>query len=84
MPFSPVSSFRAKTKNFPWETLLLRYFPSPALNPSPLYAKIELSLISLLIKSIAGIDFSQKGLMFHEAREKSLHTTGICQPLSHR
>ena len=32
--------------------------PPPALNPSPLYAKIELSLISLLIKSIAGIGFS--------------------------
>ena len=32
--------------------------PHPALNPSPLYAKIELSLISLLIKSIAGIGFS--------------------------
>ena len=31
--------------------------PPPALNPSPLYAKIELSLISLLIKSIAGIGF---------------------------
>lgn len=36
----------------------LTLLPSPALNPSPLYAKIELSLISLLIKSIAGIDFS--------------------------
>ena len=33
-------------------------FTPPALNPSPLYAKIELSLISLLIKSIAGIGFS--------------------------
>ena len=32
--------------------------PPPALNPSTLYAKIELSLISLLIKSIAGIGFS--------------------------
>ena len=32
--------------------------PPPALNPAPLYAKIELSLISLLIKSIAGIGFS--------------------------
>ena len=32
--------------------------PPPALNHSPLYAKIELSLISLLIKSIAGINFS--------------------------
>lgn len=58
MPFSPVSSFRAKVRNLPWETLLLRHFPSPALNPYALYAKIELSLISLLIKSIAGIDFS--------------------------
>ena len=32
--------------------------PPPALNHSLLYAKIELSLISLLIKSIAGIGFS--------------------------
>ena len=42
------------TKNAPLTSLLL----PPALNPSPLYAKIELSLISLLIKSIAGINFS--------------------------
>ena len=41
------------TKNAPLTSLL-----PPALNPSPLYAKIELSLISLLIKSIAGIGFS--------------------------
>ena len=40
------------------KTLLSHHFSSPALNPSPLYAKIELSLISLLIKSIAGIGFS--------------------------
>jgi len=40
-------------KSAPLTSLLL-----PALNPSPLYAKIELSLISLLIKSIAGINFS--------------------------
>ena len=42
------------TKNAPLTSLLL----PPALNPSPLYAKIELSLISLLTKSIAGIGFS--------------------------
>ena len=41
------------TKNAPLTSLL-----PPALNPSPLYAKIELSLISLLIKFIAGIGFS--------------------------
>lgn len=41
-------------KSAPLTSLLL----PPALNPSPLYAKIELSLISLLIKSIAGIGFS--------------------------
>ena len=40
------------------KTLLSHHFSSPALNPSSLYAKIELSLISLLIKSIAGIGFS--------------------------
>ena len=37
------------------KTLLSHHFSSPALNPSSLYAKIELSLISLLIKSIAVI-----------------------------